>query len=180
MKNPALAKRYAVGLVGALRDESEFTVVKGELDTLQRLLETNRDLARILGSPFVPGKKKNQIVKDILASSLRSEKTTRFLGVLVGHGRLDLLKDVLLAVPQLWMERRGVETIEVSSAFSLTPEQQVRLRAELERREGKPVFLNYRIEPGLVGGISLRKGNVIYDVSIQGQLAKLKEKMLEG
>jgi F-type H+-transporting ATPase subunit delta len=73
-----------------------------------------------------------------------------------------------------------VRTFEVSSAVSVTPQQQARLRAELERLEGGPVFLEYRIDPGLVGGLSLRKGNIILDVSVQGRLAKLKEKMIEG
>ena len=180
MKNPTLVRRYAAGLVGALRDEAEFRSVLGELEALRRLLATNRELAGVLHSPFVPGKKKNQIIKGILAASPLGDKTERFLGVLVEHGRLDILEDVLLAVPELWRERHGVETIEVSSAFALTPGQMARLQSELERREGKPVYLSYRIEPGLVGGLSLKKGNVIYDVSIQGRLAKLKEKMMEG
>jgi F-type H+-transporting ATPase subunit delta len=180
MKNPTLVKRYARGLVGALHEESEFAAVHGELSAYQGVLKTNIELANILKSPFVPKKKKNQIIKNILAASPPTEKTARFLDVLVEHNRLDILEDVLLALPPLWQETQGVQMFEVSSAFSLTSEQKDRLRAELERLEGKPVFLDYRIDPGLVGGLSLRKGNVIYDVSIEGRLAKLKEKMIEG
>jgi F-type H+-transporting ATPase subunit delta len=180
MKNPTLVKRYAVGLVGALRDETEFALVHGELLAFQALFKTNPELTKVLESPFVPSKKKNQIITNILAASPLSVKTVRFLGLLVEHGRLDILEEVLLEAPLLWKEKQGTQTFDVSSAFSLTPQQKERLQAELERREGKPVFLDYRIDPDLLGGLSLRKGNVIYDVSIQGRLAKLKEKMAEG
>lgn len=180
MKSEALVKRYARGLVGALHEESEFAAVHGELSAFQGLLKTNIELTNILKSPFVPKKKKDQIITNILAAATFSEKTGRFLDVLVAHNRLNILDDILLAVPVLWREGQGVQAFEVSSAFSLTPQQKERLKAELERLEEKPVFLDYRLDTGLVGGLSLRKGNVIYDVSIQGWLTKLKEKMIEG
>jgi F-type H+-transporting ATPase subunit delta len=180
MKNPTLVKRYARGLVGALRDEPEFALVHGELLAFQALFKTNPELTKVLESPFVPSKKKNQIITGILAASPLSAKTVRFLGLLVEHGRLDILEEVLLEAPLLWKEKQGIQTFEVSSAYSLTDEQKERLQVELERREGKPVSLGFVIEPGIVGGLLLRKGNVIYDISIQGRLAKLKEKMIEG
>ena len=77
-------------------------------------------------------------------------------------------------------ESQGIETFEVSSAVPVAPPQRLRLQAELEQREGRPVFLEYRIDPGLVGGLSLRKGNIILDVSLRGRLAQLKERLIEG
>jgi F-type H+-transporting ATPase subunit delta len=180
MKNPTLARRYAKGLVGALHQESEYAAVYAELSAIGSLLEASRELPKVLESPFVPKKKKDQIIRNILAASPPSEKTARFLDLLLAHNRLDVLAEILRAVPLLWKERQGVQTFEVNSAVSLTDQQRERLRAQLERLEGNPVFLDYRIDPGLVGGLSLRKGNVIYDASIQGRLAKLKQKMIEG
>jgi F-type H+-transporting ATPase subunit delta len=180
MRNEALVNRYARGLVGALRGESELEAAHRELSAVSALLRENLELAAVLKSPFVPKKNKDQIVRDILASSARGAKTGRFLGLLIEHNRLHLLDDILRVVPGLWRESQGVRTFEVSSAISVTPKQQARLRAELERLEGGPVFLEYRIDPGLVGGLSLRKGNIVLDVSVQGRLAKLKEKMIEG
>jgi F-type H+-transporting ATPase subunit delta len=180
MRSQVLIKRYAQGLVGALRDEAEFAEANRELAVFQNLLRTNRKLTGILGSPFIPSKKKKQIIKDILMSASFSQKTVRFLNVLFEHNRLDLLDDVLEAVPIIWNERRGVLTFEVNSAFALTEAQRARLQAELERLEGRPVSLSYRIDPELVGGLSLKRGNVVYDVSLKGRLAKLKERMMEG
>jgi F-type H+-transporting ATPase subunit delta len=180
MRNEALVKRYARGLVGALHGEAELEAAHRELSAVSVLLRTNPELAAVLKSPFVPKKNKDKLVRDILASSPPGAKPGRFLDLLIEHNRLDILDDILLVVPPLWRVAQGVETFEVSSAVSVTPRQKERLQAELERLEGKPVFLEYRIDPGLVGGLSLKKGNIIYDVSVQGRLAKLKEKMIEG
>lgn len=180
MLDQVLVRRYARGLVGALGGESEFAVVLRELSALRGLLQTNRELSAILENPFVAKKKKNQIIKDILAASPPSGKTARFLDVLIEHNRLGLLDGILLIVPALWRESEGVQTFEVSSSVPLAPAQKDKLQGELVRLEGRPVFLEFRIDPGLVGGLSVRKGNIIYDASVQGRLAKLKEKMIEG
>jgi len=180
MRSQILAKRYTQGLVNALRDEEEFASIGRELAGFSMLLSARQDLAEVLASPFVAAKKKNQIIKDILAVSSYSEKTTRFICLLLDHNRLHLLGDILRAFPVFWNERNGVSTFEVSSVVSLTKAQKEKLKVQLERVEKRPVSLHYKIEPGLVAGISLKKGNVIYDASIRGHLFKLKEKISEG
>ncbi|MEW5900237.1 MAG: ATP synthase F1 subunit delta [Acidobacteriota bacterium] len=180
MKNQVLIKKYTQGLVGALRDEPEFAAVSRELSDFQNLVSGNAELAKILASPFVPARKKAEVIKDILAASGFLKKTSRFLLVLLDHNRLDLLHEIREALPVLWNEHCGVATFEVSSAVPLGEVQKKKLKAELERREKSPVYLIYRIDPTLVGGFSLKRGNVVYDASLTGRLAKLKEKISEG
>lgn len=180
MLDQVLIRRYARGLVGALGGEPEFAAVLRELSAFRGLLQTNRELSAVLENPFIAKKKKDQIIRNILAASPPSGKTVRFLDVLIEHDRLGLLSDILRVVPDLWRERQGVQTFEVSSSVPLIPVQKEKLQHELERLEKRPVFLEFRIDPGLVGGLSVRKGNIIYDASVRGRLAKLKEKMIEG
>jgi F-type H+-transporting ATPase subunit delta len=62
----------------------------------------------------------------------------------------------------------------------LSESQKERLKAKLERLEQKPVFLEFKTDLSLVGGLSIRRGNIIYDVSIRGNLERLKENIIEG
>jgi F-type H+-transporting ATPase subunit delta len=167
-------------LVNALRDEKEFSAVSQELAAFSKLLSAHKELTEILVSPFVPAKKRNQIIKDILAAFSFSGEMKRFICLLLDHNRLNLLGDILESLPVFWHEHKGVSTFEVSSVVSLTDAQKARLKAQLERLERRPVYLSYKIEPELVAGISLKKGNVVYDASIKGHLSKLKEEICEG
>jgi F-type H+-transporting ATPase subunit delta len=180
MKSPILVKRYTQGLVGALEDEREFTGISRELAEFRELLSAHGVLNEALASPFVAARKKVQVIRDILAKAGFAEKASRFILLLAEHGRLGLLGDILEALPVIWNERRGVATFEVSSVVALTDSQKQRLQAELERLEGRPVFLRYSINPALVAGFALQKGNVIYDASIRGHLTKIQQTISEG
>jgi F-type H+-transporting ATPase subunit delta len=180
MRTHILVKRYAQGLAGALRDEAEFELVAEEIGRFRELATGHKEFSEALANPFVAAKKKNRMIKDVLAVSSFSEKTSRFLLLLLAHHRLGLLEGILQALPILWNERKGVSTFEVSSVVSLTEVQKKRLEAELERLESRPVSLHFLLDPGLVAGISLKKGNFVYDASLRGQLEKIKEKIIEG
>jgi len=180
MKNLILVKRYTQGLAGALKDEPEFIAVNRQLAEFRELVSTHGALKGTLASPFVAARKKTQVIKDVLAVSGFTGKASRFVLLLLGHNRLGLLRDILEALPVVWNERRGVAAFEVSSVVTLADAQKKRLKAELERLEGRPVFLRYSIDPGLVAGFLLQRGNVIYDASLSGHLAKIKERISEG
>jgi F-type H+-transporting ATPase subunit delta len=180
MRSHILVKRYAQGLVGALRDEEEFGLVVGELGRFRELTEKHKEFSEALANPLVAAKKKARMTKDVLEVSGFSEKTSRFLRLLLEHQRLGLLDGVIQALPILWNERKGVSTFEVSSVISPSEAQRKKLQAELERLEGRPVRLRFRLDPALVAGIALKKGNVVYDASVRGHLEKIKEKIIEG
>jgi F-type H+-transporting ATPase subunit delta len=175
-----LVKRYAQGLVGSLRGDAEFDSACRELLEFQDRISSHAALKEFLASPFVAGRKKTRVIQDVLAASGFAEKTRRFILLLIEHNRLGLLGDILEALPVLWHENQGVSTFEVSSVVSLSEGQKGKLQEKLERLEGRPVFLRYLIDPGLVAGFSLKKGNVVYDASIKGHLAEIRDRISEG
>ncbi len=180
MRSHILVKRYAQGLVGALRDQPEFDQVCRELRRFQELATGHKEFRELLASPFIPAKTKGRIVRDILAAASFSEKTSRFLLLLQEHNRIGLVEPILQALPVIWNERRGMATYEVHSVVSLSESQKRRLQEELERLEGRPVHLHFQVDPGIVAGLRLKKGHIIYDASVYGHLERIREKIIEG
>ncbi len=180
MRNPTLVRKYTQGLVAAMTDEAEFRRVHGELEGFAGLIADRDDLRRALRNPFLNARKRAGIVNEVLARAGAGAKTVRLVLLLVEHGRLELLPEIVAAAPEAWNEREGIATLEVTSVVPLSEGQKARLEATLESLEGRPVSLGYRIDPGIIGGLALRKGNVVYDVSIEGDLLRLKEKITEG
>lgn len=175
MRNQILVKRYGQGLVGALKNEAEYQAVMADLSDFLNLLLTREELWQALCLPILATSKKIQIAKDILARKSYPEKTAKFLLLLLEHKRLDLLKEIVRDLPVFWKSKQGIVTFEVRSVVPLSDSQKKKLEKELELLEKKPVYLTYSIDSELVGGLYLRKGNVVYDVSLRGYLARLKE-----
>ena len=180
MKTQTLIRRYTQGLVEALKDEKEFLTLSRELSDFAELLLSHKQLAEALAYPFFSNDKKIQIIKDILAKKKFSQKMSRFVLVLAENNRLELLPEILELLPSRWNEKKGIFTIEVFSAVPLKEVQKKELEKKLESLEKGPVFLKYSIDPELIGGLCLRKGNLVYDISLRGSLSKMKEEIIEG
>jgi F-type H+-transporting ATPase subunit delta len=180
MRSRILIKRYAQGLINSAKNEREFESLVDELREFDNFLSAQTKLRDTLKSPFLPATKKTEIAAQILGRSSHGNKAKRFLLLLVENNRLALLPEILELLPVLWNEEQGIATFEVSSVVPLNAAQKNRLEEQLIRLENRPVRLMYKIAPSLIGGLSIRKGNIVYDASIQGDLERLKQKIAEG
>lgn len=151
----------------------------GELGEFENFISAQIKLQETLKSPFLPATKKTEIAAQILERSSIGNKAKRFLLLLVENSRLALLPEILKLLPVLWNEEQGIATFEVNSVIPLNAAQKKRLEEKLFRLESRPVRLTYKIAPSLIGGLSIRKGNIVYDASIQGDLERLKQKIAE-
>ena len=69
-------------------------------------------------------------------------------------------------------------TAHVSS--NLSGEESAELKTSLESALGMSTELNVNVDPSLIGGIKLRVGNKFMDASIQNQLDKMRQSLLEA
>ncbi len=180
MKNQALVRKYADGLVQALKDEPEFESVGAQVRTFHDLFVSREDLHKALVSPFINARKKSAVLGQVLAGSGTGPKASRFLSLLLKHKRLDLLPAVVDLLPEAWSDKLGLVTFDVISAVPLTDGQKDKLSKGLEASEKKAVRLVFKIDPAIVGGLAVRKGHIVYDASVEGRLAALKELLGQG
>jgi F-type H+-transporting ATPase subunit delta len=179
MKNPTLVKRYVEGLAAALPSLAEYETVRGQLAGFADLVASREDLRFALIRPFLNASRKAVLVKALLDQMKADAKAARFLDLLLRHGRMEILPRVLEDLPAAWRAAHGVPTFDVRSVVPLTPAQRSGLEAELERLEGRAVHCEYGLDACLVGGLTVRKGNRVFDVSLKGQLDRLKDKISE-
>lgn len=177
MRNLALVKKYADGLARALADEAEYDAVGGEVRAFRDLLLSREDLRHALTSPFINARRRAAVLGALLPGLQTSPKATRFLELLLHHKRLDILPEIVDLLPAAWADRQGVVTYEVASAVPLSAAQQARLARTLEASEGRPVRLVLKSDPALLGGLALRKGHIVYDASVEGELRALQERL---
>lgn len=179
MRYHILVSRYAEGMVQALKGDREYESALAALRAFLEVYSAHEDLRTALGSPFLNAAKRAALLKDVAARTGVRGKAMRFLSLLLENKRLDLLPAIIDLLPEAWHEKHGVWTFEVTSAVPVTDAQKDRLQARMEAWQRRPVRLVYRIDPAIVGGLALRRGHVVYDASVQGQLEKFQETLRE-
>jgi F-type H+-transporting ATPase subunit delta len=180
MKNQVLIKKYARGFIEAMDNEAEFKASSAELRVFAGLLSSDEKLRQVLIAPFLKMGKRAEIMKDILQSAAIGEKASRFLSLLLEHKRLGLIEDIIAGLDEIWNDMAGISTFTVTSAVPMSEKQRKELAENLERREKGPVWINYAVDPEVIGGLSLRRGHIIYDASVAGNLLRLKQLIQQG
>jgi len=175
MNHRLIVRRYARGLARAIDREPEFQACLEQLRALAELIKTSPALTYALTSAFIPARQKKQMVEEILKRQDFDPRVARLVRLLTERGKATLLPEILDELPGVWAEERGIEVFEIDSAVDLTEEEKTELQRTLEEKFKRPVQLNFRLNPDIIGGLVLRKGNVYYDVSVRGGLLKLKE-----
>jgi F-type H+-transporting ATPase subunit delta len=180
MNNRPIVKKYARGLARAVEKEEDFEACLQQLGSLAGLMSSSKTVNYALTSAFISRSHKKRMAEEILKKSGFNPWVERLVRLLVENERMPLLPDILKELPEVWAEERGIETFEINSAVELTEKEKLRLKKTLEEKEKKKVRLLFRLNPEIIGGLVLRKGNIYYDASVKGGLQKLKEIVTQG
>ena len=109
-----------------------------------------------------------------------SPLTRSFLALVAQRRRLDILGEILTAYRASVDEAAGRIRARVRSAATLSDTARAALRERLGRRLGKTVLLDTEVDPGLLGGFVAEVGSRVLDMSVAGQLAALRERIIKG
>lgn len=68
-------------------------------------------------------------------------------------------------------------SVEITSALTLTPEEQEAVKKEVFAKLGSPASLTFRVDPSILGGLVIRVGDKVIDDSVAGKLGNLRESL---
>ena len=173
----SLAGRYATALFDLARESKAIDKVEASLTTLEAAIAGSDDFKRLIASPLVGRPQAVGAVKAV-ASTLKLDATTsNFLGVLAQNGRLAQATDVIRAFRSLAAAHRGETTAEVTSAHPLSDAQIEALKVSLKARTGRDVAIQTRINPDILGGLTVKLGSQLIDSSLRTKLNTLAHAM---
>lgn len=102
------------------------------------------------------------------------EVSEQFVSYLQSEHLLGKARAILDALHQAWKERYGISQVKITTAHPLSKKS---LQALEKSVRGASV--ETQVDPSLIGGATLRIDDRILDGSISGQLASLKQTLLE-
>lgn len=180
MRSSGAAKRYARALFSLARDEGHVESAREELGRFTSLLETSPELQEVLLRPLFPAAQRTAVLEAVAGRLGASPLLQKFLALLIHHRRIVDLEAVLQEFDRLADLAAGRVQARVASAAPLSDGQRERLRAALAARTGSDVRLEVEVDPGLLGGVVAKVGDLVYDGSLKTQLEQLRANLTKG
>jgi len=178
MINEAIARRYAKGLLGAALDTNEpLEPLVEHLGELAAAVDGHDGLESLLLNPAIEGAQKVSVLVEIADTLGAGDMARRFLSVLGQNDRLDHLREVVALFAAMADEHMGVVNAEITSPRPLDATAVEDLKEKLARASGRVVRLNVKTDPELLGGLTTRIGDVVYDGSLRHQLEQMRERI---
>lgn len=134
-------------------------------------------LQTVLASPAVPTARKRVVIRAIAGELGLHRVIVNFLLVLSDRRRWAALGEIIDALDAVLDDHLGFERAEVTSAYELSDQQRDELSNELARIAGRRIRLRMNVNPELIGGVTARVGSTVYDGSVRGQLAKMRQRL---
>jgi len=101
----------------------------------------------------------------------RLKRVVKLLGEKKPRGYIDILHSFQRLV-RLELEKR---TAIIESVSPLSAEIRDGLRADLQKKYGEDITLEFTTNPGLIGGMRVKVGSDVWDGSVRAKLQALRE-----
>lgn len=180
MKNLAIARRYAKALLLIGKEDGQAETYRQELGGMAHLIENEPALFGALTNPLYDFAGRRKVLQTVIAKLDLSKVMISFLMLLFDKGRIGFLSNINDFYQKLVDELKGIARANLISATELSSEAIEKIQTSLSKKTGKDIVLEVEQDPGLIGGIVTRIGDLVLDGSIKTQLLNMRETLKRG
>lgn len=182
MKAPrAAVKPYARALHDLAKERQQTEAVGRDLDAMVDAVARETELRDFFGRPWVSTAAKRAAGVEIATRLELSPLVRDFVGLVARQGRAQHLAAIAESYRDMVDEALGRVRARVRTAVPLTEPEREALRTRLGRvMGGKQVLVEEGVDPSLLGGFVAEIGSYVVDGSLDGQLARIEERLARG
>jgi F-type H+-transporting ATPase subunit delta len=169
------ARPYAKAIFSIARDRNSLAATSAGLTRAAEVV-TDERVKALIGSPHVTPAQLAEIVAGVVDKDL-DESSRNFVSLLAANRRLGFLPEIAALFELMKSELENAVDVEVIAASELTPDQESRYAAALQKKLGRSVRLHTKVDGSLIGGAVLKAGDLVIDGSIKGRLERLAVEM---
>ena len=179
--SPAVAKSYAKALFELASERNQAEPIEVELQRTAALVAGDGELAAVFGRPWISPAARSKLADEIGQRLELSRLARDFFDLIASHGRADHLGAIAEAYRDMLDAARGRVRARVRSAVPLTEADRAALAQRLGRAlGGKQVVVEEIVDKNLLGGFVAEIGSLVVDGSLDGQLARIRERLAKG
>ncbi len=176
MINRSVARRYARALMDLTQADPQ--PIADRLIEFGNLIEQNPSLRQVLQSPAFQENERMRVLKMIIEKLAIKHPLDRFLELLAERRRMNQLEGIIEIFAEYVDQQKNRVRVVVESATALDAQAKKGLRDTLSTSLGREVLMELRVNPQLIGGMSVRLGSLVVDGSVQAGLRRLRESLL--
>jgi len=176
MLKETIARRYSAALFALATEEKSQQKTVEELDAFVRALGDDPDLARFYESPVIDRGAKQQMLVAALAGA--SDLVTNFIILLVRKRRENLIRIVARQMHDLLDNSTGREHAVIDTPTPMRAEELAELARRLSSVYQRTIVPEVKVQPALLGGITVKVGDRYVDASVSGKLEELRRHLL--
>jgi F-type H+-transporting ATPase subunit delta len=173
-----VARVYAESLIKAAEKQGAAEEILEELESLVQDVFRQEPLFETFLASYAIDRKVKAATMQSAFKDRSNPLFFNFLMILNQHDRLDLLRPILRAYRELNDERARRMRVQVRSASPLPEDQRERLAQELRATFRREPILEEQVEPDLLGGLTVRIGDWLYDASVRTRLQDIRNSLI--
>lgn len=179
MRTSSVSKEYAKALFLLAKREGKLDEIGDELESFNALVESNKPIKNFLLAPQINAETKVEMLKHALSGKV-SEELLKFILVLIQKRRQDHLAGICTSYHEELNRFYNRVEVFIESAVDLTDKEQNALVTKLSEHLERKVVAKAEVNPGLLGGLVCRIGDVVFDGSLRRQIQQLSIQMLKA
>jgi F-type H+-transporting ATPase subunit delta len=173
-----IGKRYARALLSLASDANAIARVQADLRDFAQSWESNRDLRAVFENPAVSQQTRRSILREVAQTTQMHDVVRDLLQLLADRQRLRHVGEIADAFAAMAEQRLGKLRAEVVTASQLPPGYFAELERVLHDITGKQVVIVHRVDASLIGGVTTRIGDQVFDGSVKSRLSELGHELL--
>jgi len=140
--------------------------VMDDLIAVSEVLKDEPEFLSLLTLGHVKEDEKAKMIRRVFKDRV-NDLTLDFLCVLAKRSRMNFIHGIGDRYQVLLDERKNLHRIEVTLAKEPTDEQTEKIKADIREALNAEIKLSVNIDPEIIGGIIIRKGDLVVDNSVR-------------
>src|SRR5712671_2542832 len=168
----------------SLRDEDHRRIIEEavgrDLEQVAAVYAGDARTHEVLTRPWIKPEDRRAVAAAIAQKAGARKLVQDFLGLVADRGRADHLPEIIGAYRLLVDAELGRARAQVRTAVAFTDGEKQHLATRLERALGKRIIVEEQVDSSLLGGFIAQVGSLILDGSLDGQLARMRQRLARG
>ncbi|MDG2353443.1 MAG: F0F1 ATP synthase subunit delta [Gammaproteobacteria bacterium] len=179
MELTTIAKPYANAVFEIAEQNKSHSDWRGVLEAGAQLAN-DENMQAFIASPGATNENKAQAVValfgSILGRALNTEETS-FVALLLDNSRIGALPSMLELFDAMSNLSSDAKTFHVISAYKLSAAEEKQIVSDLSDKYSTTVSIDTEVDENLVGGVVIKEGDKVIDLSIKARVNELGSRL---